>query len=86
MDPDAYTDVQLAGTAGSLAPGCYATMLVDLPVSQATDGFILARGFYAVLWPMNDDSTGEDERPRYVGPFASPGRAREFIRNVAAPW
>lgn len=68
-----------------LAPGCYATTIVELPASQAAEGLPLARGFYAVLWAMDDDASNRDEGPRHIGPFPSARQARHFIDAASAP-
>lgn len=71
---------------GELAPGTYATVVLKLPASQIDDGRALARGFYAVLWPMTDALAEQAAGPRCFGPFPSLGQASEFIRESAVPW
>lgn len=69
------------GTA--LVPGEYASTVMELPASQTFDGQPLVRGFYAVLWPMDETAPRYDQRPSYFGPFPSQSKARAFVDEVA---
>lgn len=72
---------QLTCEESPLTPGCYATVVIELPASRAADGKSLARGFYAVFWPMDDDSHYA-AGPRHIGPFPRARQALEFIRDA----
>lgn len=83
-DSPHYEIVNVLGGASALAPGCYATVVIELPASRSADGERLARGFYAVFWPIDDDSPHDAAGPRHIGPFPRAQQALEFIRDAAS--
>lgn len=80
VGPERYTCVD----GSLLEPGAYATVVVELPPSQAPNGSSLARGYYAVFWPMDLESPIYDARPQYFGPFASRALADALIFEVSS--
>lgn len=67
-----------------LRPGSYATVVIELPPSQALNGSTLARGYYAVFWPMDAESPVYEVSPQYFGPFASRRLADTLIFEVSS--
>lgn len=80
VGPERYTCVD----GSLLEPGVYATVVVELPPSQAPNGSALARGSYAVFWPMDRESPIYDASPQYFGPFASRQLADGLIFEVSS--
>lgn len=66
------------------APGEYATTVMELPASQTLDGRPLVRGYYAVLWPMDEVEPRYDAGPLYFGPYPSPQVAREVVAQIVS--
>lgn len=67
-----------------LTPGIYASAVMELPASQTMDGRPLARGFYAILWPMDERAPQYEESPLYFGPFLSRRKADALVREASA--
>ncbi|MGQ0502758.1 MAG: hypothetical protein ACT4P0_09195 [Panacagrimonas sp.] len=65
-------------------PGEYATTVLELPASQTLDGRPLVRGYYAVLWPMDETVPRYDECPLYFGPFVSRQVAGQLVDEIVA--
>lgn len=66
-----------------LKPGRYATVVIELPPSQAQNGSPLVRGYYAVFWPMDPGSPDDDARPQYFGPYRSRRNADALIFELS---
>ena len=67
----------------ALVPGFYVSTIDELPDSNGHDGRKRARGYYAVLRPMDDAREDEDAAALYFGPFPSERDADGFVRRMS---
>ena len=74
----------VAGLDGrAFVPGFYVSTVDEIPAAHARDGRMLVRGYYAVLWPMDDLHEKDEDSALYFGPFPSERDADGFVRRIS---